>query len=69
MALGGSTNSALHLRAIAYYAEVDVTLADFGQFDGQDPAPDLARPGRATRRGFLPRRGIPRRHGRAARAD
>ena len=30
MALGGSTNSALHIPAIAYYAEVDITLKDFG---------------------------------------
>lgn len=29
MALGGSTNSALHIPAIAYYAEVDLTLKDF----------------------------------------
>ena len=37
MALGGSTNSALHLPAIAYYAEVDVTLADFGKFTEKTP--------------------------------
>jgi dihydroxy-acid dehydratase len=37
MALGGSTNSALHLPAIAYYAEVDVTLADFGKFTDKTP--------------------------------
>ena len=37
MALGGSTNSALHLPAIAYYAGVDVTLADFGQFTDKTP--------------------------------
>lgn len=30
MALGGSTNTALHIPAIAYYAEVDLTLKDFG---------------------------------------
>ncbi|MCG6911514.1 MAG: dihydroxy-acid dehydratase [Deltaproteobacteria bacterium] len=30
MALGGSTNSALHIPAIAYYAGVDVCLEDFG---------------------------------------
>jgi dihydroxy-acid dehydratase len=29
MALGGSTNTALHIPAIAYYGEVDVTLNDF----------------------------------------
>lgn len=37
MALGGSTNSALHLPAIAYYAEVDVSLADFGRFTDKTP--------------------------------
>jgi dihydroxy-acid dehydratase len=37
MALGGSTNSALHLPAIAYYAGVDVTLADFGAFTDKTP--------------------------------
>jgi dihydroxy-acid dehydratase len=37
MALGGSTNSALHLPAIAYYAGVDVTLADFGKFTDKTP--------------------------------
>ena len=37
MALGGSTNSALHLPAIAHYAEVDVTLADFGKFTDKTP--------------------------------
>jgi dihydroxy-acid dehydratase len=37
MALGGSTNSALHLPAIAHYAEVDVTLADFGTFTDKTP--------------------------------
>jgi len=30
MALGGSTNSALHVPAIAYYAGVDIRLDDFG---------------------------------------
>jgi dihydroxy-acid dehydratase len=29
MALGGSTNSALHLPALAYYSDVDLTLTDF----------------------------------------
>lgn len=37
MALGGSTNSALHLPAIAYYAEVDVSLPDFGKFTDKTP--------------------------------
>jgi dihydroxy-acid dehydratase len=30
MALGGSTNTALHIPAIAYYTELDITLKDFG---------------------------------------
>jgi dihydroxy-acid dehydratase len=37
MALGGSTNTALHLPAIAYYAEVDLTLKDFGAFTEKVP--------------------------------
>ena len=37
MALGGSTNSALHLPAIAYYAGVDITLSDFGKFTDTTP--------------------------------
>jgi dihydroxy-acid dehydratase len=37
MALGGSTNSALHLPAIAYYAGLDVTLTDFGKFTDKTP--------------------------------
>jgi dihydroxy-acid dehydratase len=32
MALGGSTNTALHIPAIAYYSEIDITLKDFGRF-------------------------------------
>ncbi len=32
MALGGSTNTTLHLPAIAYYADVDITLKDFSEF-------------------------------------
>ncbi|KPJ80589.1 MAG: dihydroxy-acid dehydratase [Spirochaetes bacterium DG_61] len=31
MALGGSTNTALHIPAIAYYGEIDITLDDFDQ--------------------------------------
>ena len=31
MALGGSTNTTLHLPAIAYYADVDITLKDFNK--------------------------------------
>jgi dihydroxy-acid dehydratase len=37
MALGGSTNTALHIPAIAYYAEVDVTLKDFAAFTEKVP--------------------------------
>jgi dihydroxy-acid dehydratase len=37
MALGGSTNSALHLPAIAYYAGLDITLADIGKFTDKTP--------------------------------
>jgi dihydroxy-acid dehydratase len=37
MALGGSTNSALHIPAIAYYAEVDLTLKDFDEFTAKVP--------------------------------
>ncbi len=32
MALGGSTNTALHIPAIAYYAGIDLTLKDFSRF-------------------------------------
>ncbi len=37
MALGGSTNSALHIPAIAYYAEIDMTLKDFGAVSKKIP--------------------------------
>ena len=37
MALGGSTNSALHIPAIAYYADVDVGLGDFGRIAEKIP--------------------------------
>jgi dihydroxy-acid dehydratase len=37
MALGGSTNTALHIPAIAYYTEVDVTLKDFAAFTEKVP--------------------------------
>lgn len=37
MALGGSTNTALHIPAIAYYSEVDLTLKDFDQFTERVP--------------------------------
>jgi dihydroxy-acid dehydratase len=37
MALGGSTNTALHIPAIAYYAGVDLTLRDFDRFTQSVP--------------------------------
>ncbi len=37
MALGGSTNTALHLPAIAHYGQVDLTLKDFGEFTDKVP--------------------------------
>jgi dihydroxy-acid dehydratase len=37
MALGGSTNTALHIPAIAYYTEIDMTLKDFGQVSKKIP--------------------------------
>jgi dihydroxy-acid dehydratase len=37
MALGGSTNSALHIPAIAYYAEINITLKDFGEVSHKIP--------------------------------
>ncbi|MEJ2100981.1 MAG: dihydroxy-acid dehydratase [Desulfobacterales bacterium] len=37
MALGGSTNTALHLPAIAYYTGLDLTLRDFDRFTAQVP--------------------------------
>jgi dihydroxy-acid dehydratase len=37
MALGGSTNTALHIPAMAYYAEVDITLKDFAAFTEKVP--------------------------------
>lgn len=37
MALGGSTNTALHIPAIAYYTEVDITLKDFGKVSKKIP--------------------------------
>jgi dihydroxy-acid dehydratase len=37
MALGGSTNTALHIPAIAYYAEVDLTLKEFDRFTEKIP--------------------------------
>jgi len=37
MALGGSTNTALHIPAIAYYADVDITLKNFGELTEKIP--------------------------------
>ncbi len=37
MALGGSTNSVLHITAIAYYAGVDICLDDFGRLAEKVP--------------------------------
>jgi dihydroxy-acid dehydratase len=37
MALGGSTNTALHIPALAYYADVDLTLKDFSRFTEKVP--------------------------------
>ena len=37
MALGGSTNTALHIPAIAYYTEIDMTLKDFGAVSKKIP--------------------------------
>jgi len=37
MALGGSTNTALHIPAIAYHTEVDITLKDFAEFTERIP--------------------------------
>ena len=37
MALGGSTNTALHIPALAYYAGLDLTLKDFDPFTAKVP--------------------------------
>jgi dihydroxy-acid dehydratase len=37
MALGGSTNTALHIPAIAYYTEIDIQLKDFGDYTARVP--------------------------------
>jgi dihydroxy-acid dehydratase len=37
MALGGSTNTTLHIPAIAYYSDVDITLKDFNDFTQKIP--------------------------------
>lgn len=36
-AIGGSTNAVLHILAIAYEAEIDLTLDDFGEISNQIP--------------------------------
>ncbi len=45
MALGGSTNTTLHIPAIAHAAEVDVTLDDFDRLSRQTPQLTSLRPG------------------------
>jgi dihydroxy-acid dehydratase len=37
MALGGSTNTALHIPAIAYYTDIDMTLKNFGEVSQKIP--------------------------------
>lgn len=37
MAIGGSSNTALHLPAIAHYAKVDITLKDFNKISEKTP--------------------------------
>ena len=44
MALGGSTNTALHIPAIAHAAEVDVTLEDFDRLSRETPQITSLRP-------------------------
>jgi len=45
MALGGSTNTALHIPAIAHAAEVDITLDDFDRLSRETPQLVSLRPG------------------------
>jgi len=45
MALGGSTNTALHIPAIAHAAEVDITLDDFDRLSKDTPNIAKLRPG------------------------
>ena len=45
MALGGSTNTTLHIPAIAHAAEVDITLADFDRLSHDTPQLTSLRPG------------------------
>ena len=44
MALGGSTNTTLHIPAIAHAAEVDVTLTDFDRLSRETPQLAFLRP-------------------------
>jgi dihydroxy-acid dehydratase len=48
MALGGSTNTTLHIPAIAHDAEVDVTLADFDRLSRETPQLTLLEPAAET---------------------
>ena len=45
MALGGSTNTALHIPAIAHAAEVDITIDDFDRLSRDTPQLTSLRPG------------------------
>ncbi len=45
MALGGSTNTTLHIPAIAHAAEVDITLTDFDRLSRDTPQLSSLRPG------------------------
>lgn len=45
MALGGSTNTTLHIPAIAYEAEVDVTIDDFDRLSRETPQLTSLQPG------------------------
>ncbi|MBN1812388.1 MAG: dihydroxy-acid dehydratase [Anaerolineae bacterium] len=44
MALGGSTNTTLHIPAVAHAAEVDITLADFDRLSRETPQIASLRP-------------------------
>jgi dihydroxy-acid dehydratase len=48
MALGGSTNTTLHIPAIAHAAEVDITLADFDRLSRETPQLTLIEPAAET---------------------
>ena len=48
MALGGSTNTTLHIPAIAHDAEVDVTLTDFDRLSRETPQLTLLEPAAET---------------------